>query len=387
METIDSMKELLIVDIGSSNGGVESLIYEFYKNVDKTKYKLSFLVFGENCFHEEEYKKDSDIFYIPARYRHPIKHLIKLAYFFKSHNYFDIVWVQSRSASNILAQKYAKKYTNATVITHSHSTGPENKGLLHKIIIGILQHLNKKRLSSLTDIAIGCSHEAFDFLFGKNFSGKKFILLNGCSGDKFGFNQLKRMELRNALSISRESFVLGTVGRLVPMKNQSFCLDIFSKFVVNNENSYLIFVGDGPMRRELERNACLKGIRHKVLFLGNRNDVSDIYNVFDAFISSSSSEGLPVVAIEAQMNGLPTFLSSFITEDAIASNYAYRLSLNEDANYWSDFIYENSKKNNQYDNFDNRQKRADALKNSKYEIKYYVKMLERIFEQDTRVIL
>lgn len=373
------MKELLIVDIGPSNGGVESLIYDFYRNVDKTKFKLSFLVYGDSCFHEDEYKVESDIFYLPKRFDHPIRHTHEMATFFKTHIYFDIVWVQSRSATNILAQKYAKKYTKAKVVTHSHSTGPENKGVWHKLVIKFLCFINRKKLSTLTDVAIGCSHEAYDYLFDRQYVGEHYIILNGCNGDKFGFDNEKRKIVRDSLQIGRKTFVIGTVGRLVPMKNQTFCIDILKEIVNTNNDAILIFVGDGPMRGKLEKYADMNGVKENVLFLGNRNDVSDIYNTFDAFVSSSSSsEGLPVVAIEAQMNGMPTFLSSVITKDAIANENAYRISLGKGASYWAKFIIDKVENPGDMSITKKREWFSEKMKYSKYEIKEYVKTISEI---------
>ena len=80
----------------------------------------------------------------------------------------------------------------------------------------------------------------------------------------------------------------------------------------------LLLVGDGPDRLDIEHSACQMGIRPKVIFAGSRADIPALMmGAMDVLVFPSRYEGLGLVAIEAQMAGLPSVLSDAIPETAI----------------------------------------------------------------------
>ena len=89
---------------------------------------------------------------------------------------------------------------------------------------------------------------------------------------------------------------IGTVGRLVREKNYPLLL----RAVAAIPNTELVFVGDGPLRSELERQA---GPRAR--FLGQRADIAELLAGFDVFALSSSTEGLSIALLEAMAAGCP----------------------------------------------------------------------------------
>ena len=79
-------------------------------------------------------------------------------------------------------------------------------------------------------------------------------------------------------------------------------------------------------------------LTEQVIFLGARNDVADLYNVMDVFVLPSLYEGLPVVGVEAQANGLPFLCSSNVTKEVILSKTIKLLELDNDLERWTEEI-------------------------------------------------
>ena len=93
--------------------------------------------------------------------------------------------------------------------------------------------------------------------------------------------------------------VVGTVGRLERQKGMMDLLAAFALLPSDLQDAKLWIVGDGPLKRELQRQAAETGMTERVRFLGVRSDVPALMRRFDLFALSSLWEGLPNVALEA----------------------------------------------------------------------------------------
>ena len=105
-------------------------------------------------------------------------------------------------------------------------------------------------------------------------------------------------------------FLLLAVGRLVYYKGFEYLIK-----AMRCVNATLLLVGDGPLRRVLERVAEDSGVSGRVHFLGNVNDIAPYYSACDVFIlpSIASSEAFGIVQIEAMANGLPVINTNLHT--------------------------------------------------------------------------
>jgi len=113
-----------------------------------------------------------------------------------------------------------------------------------------------------------------------------------------------RGKLRKELGLSENTILIGSVGRLVPIKGVKYLLDSFSKVSQSKETDFcLIIVGDGVLRGDLEILATNLGVDNKVRFLGWRFDLEKIYADLDIVVLSSLNEGTPVSLIEAMTAG------------------------------------------------------------------------------------
>ncbi|MBK8914009.1 MAG: glycosyltransferase [Phycisphaerales bacterium] len=128
-----------------------------------------------------------------------------------------------------------------------------------------------------------------------------------------------RAAARAALGIPADALVIGHVGRFVPQKNHAGLLDAAARVMKRDARVWLLLVGDGPLRGEVERRAAALEIAERCRFAGVRKDIGAMYAAMDLFFLPSREEGLGVVLIEAQAAGLPVVASRLATtDDAIA---------------------------------------------------------------------
>ena len=144
-------------------------------------------------------------------------------------------------------------------------------------------------------------------------------------------------DFNNKKRLKNKKQTLGTVFRFVDVKQPLLWLDAASELhKIMGDNIRFELAGDGPLLQRSIQYAKDLGISKQVDFLGYRSDVVEVLSGFDAFLLTSSIEGLPNVLIEAQAMGVPvistdaggaseTFIdgvSGILVRDASAKNIA-----------------------------------------------------------------
>ena len=114
-----------------------------------------------------------------------------------------------------------------------------------------------------------------------------------------------RDDVRAALGIEPGTFVVLAVGRLVPVKNYRLLLAAARSLVGASRRWRFLIAGDGPLREELESEIARLGLQEAVTLLGLRQDVSALMCAADAFVLTSSSEGMSNTILEAMASGRP----------------------------------------------------------------------------------
>jgi sugar transferase (PEP-CTERM/EpsH1 system associated) len=112
-------------------------------------------------------------------------------------------------------------------------------------------------------------------------------------------------ELRAELGIERDEFVVGTVGRLDPIKNHEGLIDAIALLKSKGQRVRLVIVGEGPNRPRVERGLRAASLDPRPLLLGYRADVERLYHVFDVFVLNSFAEGMSNTLLEAMSSSLP----------------------------------------------------------------------------------
>lgn len=106
------------------------------------------------------------------------------------------------------------------------------------------------------------------------------------------------------LGINKSEFVCAWVGRLTEIKKPHRILELAHELHSRGTKQFkILIVGDGEMRKDLERESILKSL--PIVFLGWRTNALDYVAISDVLISTSENEGTPISIIEAQLLGKP----------------------------------------------------------------------------------
>jgi len=116
----------------------------------------------------------------------------------------------------------------------------------------------------------------------------------------------------------------------------------FGEILKHNNTARLLLVGDGEDFDKIKLLIKNKKIEDYVLLLGMRNDVPQLLSAMDVFLLPSHFEGLPIVLVEAQANGLPAIVSDHVTREVCYSNMIQYLPINEGTVAWSNLLLSGS---------------------------------------------
>jgi glycosyltransferase involved in cell wall biosynthesis len=118
-------------------------------------------------------------------------------------------------------------------------------------------------------------------------------------------NDPEAKKLRDSLRIPGDAFVVGTVSRLDPVKNQGMMLRAFKEFSEKRPDSYLLMVGDGPDKEKLISLANELGIRDRTMFTDFINNPLHYLAAMNLFLLSSHTEGTSMTLLESIRLGIP----------------------------------------------------------------------------------
>lgn len=317
--------------IGIANGGgVESVILNYYEHIDRTKVQFDFIVHNDSPVDISPRVEPlgGKVYKVAPYYKNPVAFVWDIYKIIKKHHYYIV-----HSNMNTLSAfpLFAAWIAGVPVrILHNHSTTStlEIKRNILKLILRPLAKLLANRY-------FACSRLAADWMYGKKMvdKGKVTIIPNAIDLDKFAFNPEKRKALRKELSLEGK-FVIGHVGRFAFVKNHGFLIDVFAEVAKENPEVRLLLIGDGPLKEQIQQKVKNLGLLEKVQFLGIRNDVADLYNAMDLFLLPSHYEGLPVVGVEAQANGLPMIVSDRVTKEMKVTDIVTCESIDKGVSIW-----------------------------------------------------
>jgi glycosyltransferase EpsF len=315
-------------------GGVEQIVFEYYRFIDKSKFQFDFISDEDSPYEIPEYllSLGCKVIKIPP-YRKPLKYINTLKQVFSTNKYRI---VHSHMNTLSVFTLFAAKSAGVPIrIAHSHSTA--GKGEFKR---NILKYILRPFSKIYPTHCCACSEYAGRWLFGNRYfeKGKVTVIRNAIDTEKFTFHPEIRNRVRNSFGIEHK-FVIGHVGRFMKQKNHDFLIDVFAELHKCCPESILMLVGDGELREKMQAKVKKLGLTDAVLFLGIREDVDQLYQAMDVFILPSLYEGLPVVGVEVQCVGLPCIFSDRVTREAKLNDQVPFLPIT-DVNKWVTCILE-----------------------------------------------
>lgn len=344
-------------------GGLETMIMNYYRNIDRSKVQFDFLVHRDfkADYEDEIVSLGGRIYRIPKLNPFSPNYYKALNKFFKEHKEYKIVHVHQDCMSSIVL-KVAKKNNVPIRIAHSHNAN-QDKNLKYLI----KKHYMKSIPTYATQL-FACGKEAGDWMFG----GAKYeVLNNAIDTRKFKYN----LELSNQLKENydlKDKLIVGHVGRYFHQKNHDFLIDLFNELYKLNPNARLILVGSGPLEESIKEKVHELNLDDSVIFMGSRNNIHELMQMMDVFVFPSHYEGLPVTLVEAQSSGLPIIKSKNVPDQCIMTNNVHSLSLDESANAWANKILD------VYNTF-NRKDTTQDIKDAGFDIQVNALRLQEFY--------
>lgn len=303
-------------------GGVEQVIMNYYRHIDRSRVQFDLLVCeGSGMVPREEIESMGGRVFMVPPYKQLPRYMRELEHLFREER-----WPIVHSHVNTLSffpLRAAKRAGVPVRIAHSHSTAGG-----HDPVKNTMKATLRPLANFYPTHRAACTSHAGVWLFGKSADFR--VVPNAIDLGAFRFDPARRERTRAAVGIGKNEFVVGHVGRFLPPKNQGALIRAFARIAERRSDARLVLVGEGAQRPEQEALAASLCPDDSVLFLGQRSDVADLYCAFDVFCLPSEFEGLGMVAVEAEAAGLPCILSNAVPADADPAGTALFLPPNDE---------------------------------------------------------
>jgi len=175
------------------------------------------------------------------------------------------------------------------------------------------RRLLRRAIYSLADTVVAVTEELRSYHARQAWvSDSRFrVLPNGVDTSRFSPRPQAKSDIRRQLGMNAASTVVGTVGRMVPIKDYPTLLRASEVLVDRGIPVQVVLAGSGPELSKLQQLAAAAGrLAGRVTFLGSVANVEDVLSALDVFVLPSLSEGMSNTLLEAMASGLPVVAAS-----------------------------------------------------------------------------
>ena len=178
----------------------------------------------------------------------------------------------------------------------------------NRVKFGAYETLDKTMLRWCADRVIAVSNRMAGALISNGYKSSLVTTIQN------GIDLAKAASSRNPEDMKRElgvdgAIVIGTAGRLTPVKGQDTFLRAARLILDREPRTQFLIAGDGPLEHDLKALAAQLGIDAACRFLGARNDIADVVSAMGVFVLPSLNEGMPMAALEAMALAKPVVAS------------------------------------------------------------------------------
>ncbi|MDI9497749.1 MAG: glycosyltransferase family 1 protein [Bacillota bacterium] len=309
-----------------NRAGQETFIMNVYRSLDRSRVQFDFLALSdeEGDYDEEIRSLGGRVFH--ARGKHlGIRESRRQIAAVVEQGGFRIVHRHYQNATMLHELLAARAGGADCLIAHSHNTASE-RTWLHRLLRPLLYRV--------ADWHLACSEAAGQWMFGN----RPFdVVANGIDPLLFQYNPELRRLKRQELAVD-DSLVVGHIGRMNEVKNQSWLLRVLQELLERRPDAVLLLIGGGEDETKLREQTAALGLQNAVRFLGVRADIAGLLQAMDVFALPSLYEGLPVTLVEAQAAGLPCVVSDRVTREVALVPEVSFLSLDESPRSWASLL-------------------------------------------------
>ena len=216
--------------------------------------------------------------------------------------------------------RLAAKRAGVPVVSSIHNTYSSKPKLQRRLFNWYLARHCKAIIAGSTEIRD-------DIIRWDHVSADKIELIPNTVDLSVSQSELTREQARQALGITQDQIVLGTMGRLEEQKGHSVLLDAMATLCKQYPQIHLLLVGDGRLRSKLEEQASALGISSHISFLGTRRDIGDLFRAMDIFVMPSLWEGLSLAMLSAMAANLPVIATRVGGVSEVMGNDEFGLTL------------------------------------------------------------
>lgn len=170
------------------------------------------------------------------------------------------------------------------------------------------------------------------------------VLENPIDIKRFQKPELSETEAKKKLGISENAYVIGHVGRFVPLKNHKWLIQVFKSISEIKPEAFLLMAGENTVqsRRNVTDQLDDLGLSGKYMILQDISDMPSLYAAMNVFVLPSEYEGFPIALLEAQAAGLKCVVSDAISPEAFLTEKIIPVSLSSSKEVWRDAVLANN---------------------------------------------
>ena len=302
------MKKIRVVQIRDSCGlyGAERVILAIGKYLNKDKYNLTLVALRSDNNDIKEFLHAARLvglktIMLDVVGRLDINAIIRLKNIFKNLN-IDIIHSHDFK-SNFYTILSTMRLPVCRVVT---SHGSTRDSALKKIYL----FLDERIFYRFFDLIIAVSQNMRNFLIGKKVCRKKLkVIQNGIDESSIdAYEGIEKAE--KIIEKKHDTILFGVIGRFFPDKGHRFFIEAFADISKKYKNAHAIFVGDGPLKKELKDLIKMQKLENNINLIGFRNDMHTVYEKIDCVVIPSLREGLPYVLLESMIKRVPVIATS-----------------------------------------------------------------------------
>ncbi len=305
------MKRIKVVHIITRmvRGGAQENTLFTLKYLDRSKYEI-FLITGpplggEGSL-EEEIPEDVKVFRINELVRpiNPLKDLMAFLklYFYLQKNNFTIVHTHTSKAG--ILGRWAARVAGIPFIIHTphgHVFYGYSNPLMTKIYIW-LERVTSRITSRIIALTERGKEEYIQQGIGDNL--KIQVIPSGVPLEKF-LSPRDKIRDRLKLGLPTDAFIIGNVGRMVPVKGQVYFIRAVPQILKEFPQTHFLLMGEGELKETLKKEVKKLKVENCFHFIPPQEEVLPVFSSLDLFVLPSLNEGMGRVIVQAMAMGKP----------------------------------------------------------------------------------